>query len=339
MLKKDGGIFVGNTPVRNFPCISFCNTGRIPPLLYGRTIIKKRVMFSSNSNYDPEISKLLARCCELTYVQYDNGRPPENPGKIDPPPGYTQVASFQAPELNFNKDLQKFSGFDFAELSEDKIKELEQKVADIQRVYFGFALTSSEDNIIALRGTRSIFEWIMDATIPQVEVPRIWFDDSAFKQARVHMGFLALFLFLVPQILDAIQHFNTALPCYITGHSLGGALSTLAPIPVKLMTGNDEVRMYNFASPRVGNPTFAKAYNSVVPDSYRIVNLVDLITIVPPDEIFDWDYQHIGTEWSFLNQSGDVGKNHALTGENNYRVAVEREIPTDASRTYPTAGL
>lgn len=293
----------------------------------------------SSSNYEPKLSKLLAGCCELTYVQYDNGKPPSNDGKIDPPSGYTQIASFQGPELNFNRDLKKFFGLDFAGLSGDQTEELEQRAADIQNVYFGYALTSSQYNIIALRGTRSIFEWIMDTTIPQVEVPEAWFNNRKFEQTRVHMGFLILFLFLVEQILDAAERFDSALPCYLTGHSMGGALATLAPVPVKLLTGNDEVRMYNFASPRVGDPGFAKAYDTVIPGSYRIVNLADLIAIVPPREIFGWTYKHVGREWSFINQSGDVAGNHALIGGDNYRTAVDREIPTDAGRTYPVTGL
>lgn len=292
-----------------------------------------------SAKYDAELSKLLAECCVLTYVQYNNGKPPINDGEIDPPAGYEQIASFIAPELDFKKDLQRFSHINFDKPNNEQIEELEKIAMGIPKVYFGFALTSSKNNIIALRGTQSIFEWVLDATIPQVDVPLGWFDHKKFEQAKIHLGFLILFLFLVEQILEAAKKFDSSLPCYITGHSLGAALATLAPVPVKLLTENDAVEMYNYASPRVGNPPFAEAYNMSVPGSYRVVNLADLVAILPPTEVFSWLYEHVGTEWSFLNESGNVSGNHALQGKNNYQAAVNQQIPTDAPRSYPVTGL
>jgi triacylglycerol lipase len=45
------------------------------------------------------------------------------------------------------------------------------RFASIGDVYFGFALTSSSHNIIALRGTQSDFEWLLDTAMPQAPVP------------------------------------------------------------------------------------------------------------------------------------------------------------------------
>ena len=40
--------------------------------------------------------------------------------------------------------------------------------------------------------------------------------------------------------------------------------------------------MYNFGSPRVGNSTFVRRYNSLVPDSWRVLNPRDMVTFHSP---------------------------------------------------------
>jgi len=100
---------------------------------------------------------------------------------------------------------------------------------------------------------------------------------------------------------------------FFTGHSQGGALASLAAMDFMLHsaekikrlwasrrgqnTGTDfsdmcKVTMYNFGSPRVGNPVFRNAYNELVPNSFRIVVDGDIVPALPPN-LF---YQHLGTE-------------------------------------------
>ncbi len=53
------------------------------------------------------------------------------------------------------------------------------------------------------------------------------------------------------------------------------------------------VSMYNFGSPRVGNRIFSQIFNSIVPDSFRVVVDGDMITSMPYARL---GYKHIGTE-------------------------------------------
>ena len=62
-----------------------------------------------------------------------------------------------------------------------------------------------------------------------------------------------------------------------TGHSLGGALATLAAFDIrKQLLGNQQsntrVVCYTFAAPRTGNHAFAREYNAAVPDTWSVIN-------------------------------------------------------------------
>ena len=67
------------------------------------------------------------------------------------------------------------------------------------------------------------------------------------------------------------------LGCLQTGHSLGGALATLAAYDIRkqLQASSKqgvEVMCYSFGAPRTGNHAFAADYNRVVPDTWSIIN-------------------------------------------------------------------
>lgn len=61
------------------------------------------------------------------------------------------------------------------------------------------------------------------------------------------------------------------------GHSLGGALATLAAYDIrKQLLDRDkkcvEVVCYSFGAPRTGNHNFARDYNRMVPDTWSVIN-------------------------------------------------------------------
>lgn len=77
-------------------------------------------------------------------------------------------------------------------------------------------------------------------------------------------------------------------------------------------------------------------HSQVIPNSYRILNLADLIPLSPPTIFRNDVYSHVGQAWSFLTQYGDVLPNHAV---DTYRAAVNSEVETNKVRTYPSSGL
>lgn len=293
-------------------------------------------------SYDPKTSLLLAQVSALTYVQFQKStQDPNYDGTITPPPGYKQTAVFKAPEICFSHKPTPECGPDHIDISSldpskvvlSDLKSLEETVKSVQKVFFGFALEATDGSgkgIIALRGTQYPYEWIMDATFVQVPIPLVWFDDHKLELAKAHFGFLFLYAFLKDQITNAAKGFSNLQTCYVTGHSLGAALAVLAALNLGHNTfpqggQKGKVQMYNYAGPRVGDPVFAEAYNAYLPYSYRVVNLADVVPIVPPRHILQFQYQHVGApdqEWSYCNQTGDIGDNHSL--ENNYIPALQK---------------
>ncbi|KDD71882.1 hypothetical protein H632_c4233p0, partial [Helicosporidium sp. ATCC 50920] len=69
---------------------------------------------------------------------------------------------------------------------------------------------------------------------------------------------------------------------YITGHSLGGALATLAAFDLLNACAKArqacEVTVYTFGAPRTGNAAFARAYDELVPDTWHVINSDDTVT-------------------------------------------------------------
>jgi triacylglycerol lipase len=297
----------------------------------------------------------LAQACQLCYLQYAKGiEDPKYDGAITPPEGYRQIAVFTAPDLSLTNrrapvQLRKFLTLrELLQIDLTNLRDLENLVEGVKKVYFGFTLEAvdgSGNGIVAFRGTQALFEWLMDATFIQVPLPVVWFAGAKANIAKAHFGFLFLYAFLVRQIIAAVSRLRRMRICYVTGHSLGAALAALAALtlgtlcfPLGGVSGR--VQMYNFAGPRVGDPSFVDVYNHFVPYSFRVANLADPVTFLPPESIFDYQYRHIGSaqsEWSFLYQNGNMAQNHSL---DTYLDALTRSgTVTNAPRHYPCPGL
>ena len=63
---------------------------------------------------------------------------------------------------------------------------------------------------------------------------------------------------------------------YLTGHSLGGAMATLASYDIHQAMQEQhapvEITCYTFGSPRTGNHAFARDVSAAVPDAWSIIN-------------------------------------------------------------------
>jgi hypothetical protein len=120
-----------------------------------------------------------------------------------------------------------------------------------------------------------LLDWTGNAKVPLVPVrPR--------STRNVHLGFLASFESIWPALRPRLEAFG-ARRFWFTGHSLGGAMATLAADRFGRGT------LVTFGSPRVGDTRFAATFRR---PAHRIVNNSDIVAWVPPPWL--GGYRHVG---------------------------------------------
>lgn len=185
-----------------------------------------------------------------------------------------------------------------------------------------FAFVARAENgtaYLAFRGTDSVEDWVENLELAQEHY------NLVANYGKVHRGFYSLYYSMHAAILTELTRSNLPQQLYVTGHSLGSALSTLAvphllSIP-EFQANKIALKHYNFASPHVGNSAFASAYNQNGVLTYRIVNTSDLVPDIPLSAVGRLLYQHVGTPVDFTAQYNSVPGNH--NWKSAYRYALE----------------
>lgn len=95
---------------------------------------------------------------------------------------------------------------------------------------------------------------------------------------KVHIGFKSAFDDVRNVITEELRKHLGEMPLYITGHSLGAALATVAAQEIEEEFNDQVAACYTFGSPRVGDGKYEKAIK--IP-FYRIVNTTDIVTLIP----------------------------------------------------------
>ncbi len=176
---------------------------------------------------------------------------------------------------------------------------------------FGFvAWDNGNTTYLILRGTQSGADWISNL---HAELTRYTLVPG---YGRAHEGFFKLYKTLRRQIFKELGSRAVRQQLLICGHSLGGALTTLAvPDIIKNTkyrpTSARELLHYSLAAPRAGNIRYARTYNDNKVTTYRVVNTEDLVPDVPPAILGDDDYCHVGTPVNFTAQYGSLNGNHS----------------------------
>ena len=122
---------------------------------------------------------------------------------------------------------------------------------------------------------------------------------SSVQAGKVHAGFLEAYNEVADEIETSLTDKNQdKWPLYITGHSLGGALATVATQELDAVRGiGDQIAAcYTFGSPRVGNKKYEKAIKVPI---YRLVHSTDIVTLVP-----SIGYTHAG-DARFISRTGE----------------------------------
>jgi triacylglycerol lipase len=188
---------------------------------------------------------------------------------------------------------------------------------------FGFvAANANLDAFLVFRGTMGHADEYQDAKMDQTPYQIVP------TYGQVHLGFYQIYQGLQAGIYSAISGLNRMTPFrrfFITGHSLGCGLSSLA-VPdlitnTSVKPGRITVLHHNLASPRVGDPQYAYMMNNNGVPTYRIVNTEDVVPDGPPAVFGSYLYKHIGTPVDFTAQYGTILDNHGIDVAYDYAIA------------------
>ncbi|MCB0176868.1 MAG: lipase family protein [Anaerolineae bacterium] len=153
----------------------------------------------------------------------------------------------------------------------------ENKGTDTQGL---FGVANGNTFVAAFRGSEEtgIADWITDLKF----IPAVYpYGDPKDKSMTVHSGFMNAY----KSVRDAVQNAVKSTPhkqVAFVGHSLGGAIATLAALDTAYNVPGKSISCYTYGSPKVGNDSFVKNYNRLVPNTYRCINGHDMVPSAPP---------------------------------------------------------
>ena len=180
------------------------------------------------------------------------------------------------------------------EVSSKLLKRVKQYIdVDRSAVFFddrtdtaGFIIANEDAVVVSFRGTKTISNMITD-----VRANKRGFSHGGVN-GQVHAGFISAGETVFADIRGKISSLqNAGQPILFTGHSLGGALATLA-VARRLVPPGQVFGLYTFGSPRVGDGNFVNTFNGRYQQrTFRFSNYRDPVPRVPPKLI---GFGHVG---------------------------------------------
>ena len=188
-------------------------------------------------------------------------------------------------------------------------------------------ITRTPDGVVwvTFRGTRRITEWMYDFNYSQelleddqknTQVEATFLQTTAGVPPRVHSGFMKMYNNFRELMLNSIPADTQTV--VVSGHSLGGSLAQMAGLDIA-KTGR-EVKVYTFASPRVGDEAYCENFSAL--DNlvlYKIINTCDIAQSFPPAVVPHYSnpedplyYQDCGNSAYFTLNTKSIGNNHTL---------------------------
>lgn len=221
-----------------------------------------------------------------------------------------------------------------------------------KRVPFGFIVRKAKRIYVIFRGTATRAEWISNLRAFQTDyMPldgvgevhkgfhavynradlgqwwEVWFGQRLNFNKRNDLPALAE---RVEAVLNAIE-VTEETECFVSGHSLGGALATLAALHISQKTPFTQPILYAIANPRAGDAEFVSHFSHI--SAYRIFNSEDLVPGLPLPtlnilgrapakteveenyrilRVPQQGYKHVGEAIAFTDSRGTVSANHII---------------------------
>jgi len=181
--------------------------------------------------------------------------------------------------------------------------------------------------IISIRGTLVPEEWLRNFTA----IPA----DYSFLPhfGTVHLGFRLVYAGVRASLEQGLAAVPGNTRITVLGHSLGGAMATLAGPDIKRNLNQENVDVCTFGGPRVGKPDFRVKFNAEIARCHRVTNQFDIVPHVPTI-VTGW--MHVGEE---VEVDGNLENAHSLVAYLAGLRAIGAADPGLTSRSLDRRGL
>jgi hypothetical protein len=182
-----------------------------------------------------------------------------------------------------------------------------------------FLVANEDFAVLAFRGTEKNWRDV------QIDILARRIKTSSGK---IHAGFRQAYDSVAKQIEKSLTKIGKRRPIYVTGHSLGGALATVATQNLEWNPRFEYqvAACYTFGSPRVGNADYDP---NIKTSLFRIVNTTDIVTVIPllamgfvhvgdirflerKDELFRRSIPFLRRLWAFAFSFSNLVGDHAI---------------------------
>ena len=186
-----------------------------------------------------------------------------------------------------------------------------------------FIAANPELIVVAFRGTEPTnrSDWKTDFRFKKTDV----FLPNSDAVLKVHRGFWHALTIAWNPLFEILKTFrNDNQPIWLTGHSLGGALASLAAFRLHYFTDFSFQGLYTYGQPRVGSWAFCNFVNyDLRPRMFRFANNNDFVTFVPP---FAFGYGHLGQLYYLTARDTIIQNGFPLVGSVADRIAGLRDF-------------
>ncbi|KHN85682.1 Lipase -like protein [Toxocara canis] len=166
----------------------------------------------------------------------------------------------------------------------------------------GFTAISHADKAISIsfRGTVTSWQLLLEG-VETVFGTRIRMPAGGMVSSYFYKAFFAIWdAGMMSDLAELIAN-NDGYELWITGHSLGGAIATIAAnwIAFEKIVPATKIKLITFGEPRVGDYEYASIHDSMLPYSYRVTHKADLVPHLPMKHLNG--YRHHGDEVWYNN--------------------------------------
>jgi predicted lipase len=265
-------------------------------------------------NFDRGRAIELGSLVQQAYTQLKDFQE-DKPWKLKGNYSLVSELKYLGPQMSSKTSVNQF---------DKELKEIaKSKLQRVKGLPIGFIAEKAGEVFLIFRGTMTTSEWLHDLNIRLTSYPH-------FDSCKVHEGFLQTYNVFRTKITDSLAALDSRKSLFVAGHSLGSALATLAVPDLAASTGFRSPVVYTFASPRVGDRSFAESYDRLYGKrSFRIANTSDLVVSIPLPVPFlgfiGGYFTHVETPIDFTTQEEDLEKNHVME---TYLAALRKDRDT-----------